>query len=112
MRHALRSLSFMAAISLLAAPAVAADAAAGHKIAQENCARCHTIEKGGAFKLRPPSFQSTAIYRTGEDIWQRILSPNPHSNMPDTQWVLTPGQIQDVVAYITSLDVPVTVPAQ
>jgi len=97
----------------LVGPAAAAgDAAKGYEIAQQVCARCHNVEKLGAFKLQPPSFQSIAIYRTAEDIWSRILSPNPHSNMPDVQWSLTPEQIQDLVAYITSLDVPVSVPAQ
>ena len=94
----------------LAGPAAAGDAAKGHELAQQMCSRCHNVEKGGAFKLRPPSFQSMAIYRTPDDIWARILSPNPHSNMPDVQWTLTPDQIQDLVAYISSLDVPVTIP--
>jgi mono/diheme cytochrome c family protein len=94
--------------ALTATPGFAGDAVKGHDIAAASCARCHVIEKGGAFKLMPPSFQSIAIYRTADDIWQRILSPNPHSSMPDTQWTLTPDQIQDLVAYITSLDVPVT----
>jgi mono/diheme cytochrome c family protein len=84
--------------------ATAADAAKGKAIAQEMCARCHNIESGGAFKQKPPTFQAIAIYRTADDIWSRILSPNPHSNMPDVQWSLTPDQVQDLVAYITSLD--------
>jgi mono/diheme cytochrome c family protein len=93
---------FLAA--LCSTPALPADSAKGHEIAAANCSRCHMIEKGGAFKQRPPTFQAIAIYRAADDIWQRILSPNPHSNMPDSQWTLTPEQIQDLVAYIVSLD--------
>ena len=95
-------------MAMTTAPSIAGDAAAGHVLAQQNCARCHAVEKGDAFKLRPPSFQSIAIFRTPEDIWSRIIAPNPHSNMPDTQWLLTPDQVQDLVAYIASLDVPIT----
>lgn len=106
-----------AVLALLSAPllalplsgiAVAGDPAAGYAIAKESCARCHDIEKGGAFKKRPPSFQSIAIYRTADDVWARVVAPSPHSGMPDTQWMLTREQVEDVAAYITSLDVPVT----
>jgi mono/diheme cytochrome c family protein len=98
---------------LLAGVARAADegdAGKGRLLAEEKCARCHNIEKGAAFKLQPPSFQSIAIYRTRQDIWGRIISPSPHSGMPDMMWALTPDQVQDAVAYITSLDTPVTLP--
>ncbi len=93
-----------------AAQAAEGDAAKGRLLAQEKCARCHNIEKGAAFKLQPPSFQAIAIYRTRQDIWGRIISPSPHSGMPDMMWALTPDQVQDAVAYITSLDTPVTLP--
>ena len=95
----------------LAFPAAAAgDTASGLKIAQENYARCHNVEKGAPFKQRPPSFQSIAIYRGADDIWARIIAPSPHSGMPEVQWMLTPQQVEDLVAYIVSLDTPVSVP--
>lgn len=93
-----------------AAKAEDGDAAQGRLLVQDKCARCHNIEKGAAFKLQPPSFQSIAIYRTRQDIWGRIISPSPHSGMPDMMWALTPDEVQDAVAYITSLDSPVTLP--
>jgi mono/diheme cytochrome c family protein len=102
-----------AVLSVIGAmPASAGDAANGQSIAEQRCARCHVIARGGAFKLKPPSFQAIAIYRTADDIWQRIIAPNPHSNMPEVQWTLTPDEVQDLIAYITSLDVPVSLPAQ
>jgi mono/diheme cytochrome c family protein len=105
MRHDLSAaLSAFIVLTIGATAPAAADAASGKAVAQEMCARCHNIEPGGAFKQRPPSFQAIAIYRTADDIWSRIISPNPHSNMPDVQWSLTPDQVQDLVAYITSLD--------
>ncbi|HRX37741.1 MAG TPA: cytochrome c [Aestuariivirga sp.] len=110
-----RLISVIAAPMLVLAagqPAMAGDAAKGHDLAKERCARCHAVEKGEGFKQRPPSFQSIAIYRREDDIWARILSPSPHSGMPEAQWSLTPEQVQDLVAYIVSLDTPVSLPAQ
>lgn len=104
------SLSLLLAVPVLAlclsAPSRASDPAEGYALAKENCMRCHNIEKGAGFKLKPPSFQAIAIYRTADDIWSRIIAPSPHSGMPDVQWMLTPDQVQDLVAYITSLDTP------
>ena len=52
-------------------------------------------------------FQSIAIYRTKPDIWSRIIAPSPHAAMPDMTWTLTADEVQDVLAYILSLDVAV-----
>ena len=83
------------------------DAVKGQAIAQAQCARCRDIAKGADFKKMPPSFQSIAIYRTKPDIWSRIISPSPHAAMPEMTWTLTADQVQDVLAYILSLDQPV-----
>lgn len=91
-----------------AARAEEGDPARGAAIAQQQCARCHDVAKGGAFKLMPPSFQSIAIYRQKPDIWSRIVAPSPHAAMPEMTWTLTADQVQDVLAYILSLDQPVT----
>ena len=114
MKHGAGLLAALSVVALFATGSAmaAGDAAKGHALAKEACARCHDVEKGGAFKMRPPSFQSIAIYRREDDIWARILSPSPHSGMPDTQWALSPDQVQDLVAYIVSLDTPVSLPAE
>ena len=93
-------------IAIVAAPqAWSADADKGYQVAKERCASCHNIEKGGAFKQRPSSFQAIATYRTMDDIWARIVAPSPHAGMPEVIWVISPDDVQDIVAYITSLDV-------
>lgn len=100
-------------VLILPVPAVHAaegDAARGQAIAQQQCARCHDVAKGGAFKKMPPSFQAIAIYRTKPDIWARIIAPSPHAAMPDMTWTLTADDVQDLLAYITSLDVPLQLP--
>lgn len=105
MRHELSIAILAFAAAVAAAPAAGAgDAANGRKLAAAKCARCHNIEPGGAFKQRPPTFQAIAIYRSEPDIWGRIISPSPHSGMPEVIWDFSPDEVQDLVAYIASLE--------
>lgn len=92
--------------SALAAPAAAqeGDAAQGRLLAEEHCARCHDIEDGGAMKTYPPSFDSIARFRPAEQIPGRIWFPALHSAMPPMTSVLLPGEVDDLTAYILSLD--------
>jgi mono/diheme cytochrome c family protein len=87
-----------------AAGARGGDASAGLTLAEEECARCHNISAGAPFKLRPPSFQAIAIYYTPEGVWSQMLATTSHPGMPDLLWRLDSEQIDDVLAYITSLD--------
>ncbi len=106
-RHFIAILALAAAVAATPA-AVAGDAANGKQLAAAKCSRCHNIEPGGAFKQHPPTFQAIAIYRREPDIWGRIISPSPHSGMPEVIWDLSPDEVQDLVAYITSLDTTVS----
>lgn len=93
---------------LVIAPAAglaSGDPMKGYELAKERCSRCHNIEKGGVFKQHPPSFQSIAVYRSEDDIWSRIIAPSPHSGMPDVIWEVSPEDVQNILAYIISLDV-------
>ena len=107
--HPIRAavLSIMIMLAPSGALAQEGDPSKGQAIAEAQCARCHEVAKGGAFKQMPPSFQSIAIYRTKPDIWSRIIAPSPHAAMPDMTWTLTADEVQDVMAYILSLDQPV-----
>jgi mono/diheme cytochrome c family protein len=80
----------------------AADAAAGRKLAEQWCAKCHNIEKGAPFKLHPPSFASISVYRPAGDIFGKIFAPQ--HDMPDIKWVLQAEEMEDLTAYITSLE--------
>jgi len=84
-------------------PVCAADAAAGRKLAEQWCAKCHNIDKGAPFKLNPPSFASIAVYRPSDVILGKIVTPSSHSGMPDTLWTLQREDFDNLVAYITSL---------
>ena len=83
--------------------ASAADAAAGRKLAEQWCAKCHNIDKGAPFKLNPPSFASIAVYRPPDIILGKIIAPAMHSGMPETLWTFQREDFENLVAYITSL---------
>ena len=89
---------------LTSAPAIAADVESGRKLAEETCARCHDVGPDGAFKQFPPSFAAIAVFRSPADIRARILYPPLHSNMPQMGIIWAPGVINNLVAYIVSLE--------
>jgi mono/diheme cytochrome c family protein len=102
---ALRVLAFVFACLVMAGSAVAeGDVKDGEKLARESCARCHNVEPKGPFKLHPPSFTAIAVYRSVEQIRGRILFPPLHANMPEIGYLLSPENVDHVVAYITSLE--------
>jgi mono/diheme cytochrome c family protein len=103
---ALRVLAFVVACLGLGISAAAADGDVkeGERIARESCSRCHNVEPKGPFKLHPPSFASIAVYRSVEQIRGRIIFPPLHASMPEIGYMLSPRNVDHVVAYITSLE--------
>lgn len=75
----------------------------GRAISEEYCVQCHHIEPDGPFKLQPPSFAAIARYRSKEQIKQRIIMPI-HERMPRYTHYMIGGNIDDMVAYIASLE--------
>lgn len=80
------------------------DAEAGRVLAEEHCAECHDIAPGGAFKQNPPSFTAVAVYLSADDITGRIWFPALHSRMPPMSMILNPEQVENLTAYIVSLE--------
>ena len=99
MRHTLT-----AALLLCAAPAFAQDPMNGAELAQEYCAGCHDIERGGPAKQHPPSFASIAGFRAEEQIAARILFPALHSTMPAWNQWFGRSEVGDITAFILSLE--------
>ena len=100
MRHIL-----CAALAAFATPALAdGDPIKGGELAGEFCARCHDIAAGAAAKQHPPSFASIAGYRPEEQIVARILFPGLHSAMPAWNQWFNREDVDDLVAYILSLE--------
>ncbi len=86
------------------APAHAEDATAGRQFAEQFCERCHNIEPGGPAKLYPPSFAAIAAFRAADDIRWKIIAPPLHTAMPQLGDFLAPVNVDDLVAYIVSLE--------
>ena len=82
---------------------LAGDVEMGRDIANEYCIACHDVSPTGAFKQEPPSFAAIAVYRSGEQIRARIINPI-HESMPDYKRYMIGGNIDDMVAYIQSLE--------
>ncbi|MDH3659881.1 MAG: cytochrome c [Alphaproteobacteria bacterium] len=80
------------------------DVATGEEIARESCIRCHNVEADGPFKEHPPSFAAIAVYRSEEQIYGRIMFPPLHSSMPQLGYMLSPDNVEHLVAYIQSLE--------
>ena len=102
MKQILRTTALIAV--LMPGAALAGDAAEGAEIAAENCAHCHDIAAGGAFKTYPPSFASIGTYRAEDQIRSRIWFPALHTPMPPGTYLLNNDMVDDLVAYIMSLD--------
>lgn len=98
-----RSMIFVAAV--LASPgasAFAADAERGETIAARWCSACHVVssdQKSASADV--PSFADIALRRTDRKKLANFLV-DPHPKMPDMH--LTRSEIDDIVAYIRSLD--------
>ncbi|MCI5112621.1 MAG: cytochrome c [Marivita sp.] len=93
------ALSCLSGIALADAP----NATMGRQIAEEYCSACHMIEPGGPFKQEPPSFAAIAVYRSPDQIRARIVQPI-HADMPRYSDYMIGGNIDDMVAYIASLE--------
>ena len=92
------------ALILAAIPALAADIENGATLAADYCARCHDISAEGAPKTMPPSFASIAAFRAEDQIHFRILFPQMHSPMPAWSSMLSTDEVDDLTAYIVSLE--------
>ena len=77
----------------------------GELAARKSCTICHNIEKNGPFKQNPPSFAAIAVYRSDNQIRNRIFYPDVHSGMSrQLGFALTVETVEDLVAYIRSLE--------
>ena len=97
-------LSTLVSLVLLADAAKAQDVQKGLALSKENCARCHDISAEGQNKTYPRSFASIAAFRDQGQIHSRIVFPQLHSQMPQMIYMLSSGAIDDLIAYIVSLD--------
>ncbi len=94
-------------LSLIAPAAVRAqdaigNAAAGRRLATGWCSNCHGGDPSAAEPLMPaPYFAEIANRRDTTGYKLRVFLRTPHTRMPN--YVLSPDEIDDLVAYIMSL---------
>lgn len=79
----------------------------GRSIVALNCARCHSIEKSGTspFPAAPPFRDLSTKYpleHLAEALAEGIMSGHPA--MPE--YIFSPNEIDAILAYLASLDVP------
>ncbi len=87
---------------LLASPAWAGDADAGHALARRWCAGCHAVDAAVArVQDSPPSFGDIASHPGQNQSRLYAWLQAPHPAMPDLQ--LSRQDIDNVVTYIESL---------
>jgi cytochrome c len=97
--------TFLLAVFVLApALAIADDASEGRKLAELNCARCHSIAVLGnsPFPAAPPFREVYKDFDESElqDAFMDGI-PTRHPAMPD--WDMTPDQARELAAFIMSL---------
>jgi len=88
-------------LSAAPAKALAPSSEAGAEISARWCAACHVVEPSGAGIDAAPSFLAIARTRNPEEL--KTFLAKPHAK-PMQGFVLSHSEIEDVTAYITSLD--------
>src|SRR5215470_9130606 len=92
-------------VLLIADQASAANVAQGRRLAQTNCARCHSIDKAGPSPLRiAPPFRTLHERYPVEDLEEPLAEGIMvgHATMPEFRF--DPGQVGDIIAYLKSLE--------
>ena len=78
----------------------------GAELAAEFCVQCHDVTATGPMKQHPPAFAAVARFRPEEQIRASIWFPalRGHLGMPQVRSVLSRDAVNDLTAYIVSLE--------
>jgi len=82
----------------------------GQTFAEEHCATCHAVGRGGSSPYAPaPPFRTLHLKYDVADLAEAfaegiIVSHNGPRQMP--QFMLSPAEIDDLIAYLKSLELP------
>lgn len=91
---------------LAATPGAAQDPAAGREIAMRLCARCHAVAPGMASPTaNAPPFASFGVEWPVSDLQEALAEGIlvGHSDPPMPEFVLTPEEISDLIAYLETI---------
>jgi mono/diheme cytochrome c family protein len=83
----------------------AADVEAGHALARQWCSSCHQVDATGPIRDFVPSFVALANRPDRDLAWVRTWLTDPHPPMVGIN--LSRAQIDEVIAYLRSLQLPV-----
>lgn len=87
---------------MASAPAAAGDANSGLGLARQWCVNCHIIDRSGGGSDAAPPFTAIAADPDKDSAYLQAWLATPHVQMPAMP--LSRRDIDDLVAYITSLD--------
>jgi mono/diheme cytochrome c family protein len=82
----------------------AASPEAGHRLAQQWCSSCHQVDATDTIRDFVPSFPSLANRPDRSLSWVRLWLMDPHPPMVGLN--LSRAQIDNVIAYLQSLQLP------
>jgi mono/diheme cytochrome c family protein len=104
MRHNILFALFYSLALCLAAPATAADADAGRKIAEAECSPCHAIGKEGASPLaQAPPFRTFVDKWPVEHLQEALAEGISVGHGPMPEFIFEPAQISDLIAYLVTV---------
>lgn len=83
------------------AQAAHGDVAEGGELVAERCSTCHSLHHATKASQQAPSLTSVARMHSTTSLSLHAFLLTPHPNMPN--YILTPKEVDDVVAYILSL---------
>ena len=95
---------FLAAAGPTAAQEMVGDKALGRELAESVCVECHAVapRERGESLVGAPAFQDVADEPSATEMSLRVFLRTPHMTMPN--FALTDDEIDNLVAYIRSLD--------
>jgi mono/diheme cytochrome c family protein len=97
----------LVSLTLLAFPALAQqpDVATGKRVAEQDCASCHAIERGAKSPVaHAPTFEAIASLPSTNELSLRVFLRTSHAGMPNV--MLRDDEIDPLLAYIVSLKPP------
>lgn len=96
-----RAIILGAAVGLLAAPALAADAEKGRAFVEEKCAACHAVGESGDSPLAAaPAFRTLGERYPPETLEEALAEGivTGHADMPEV--AVPPETIDDIIAWL------------
>jgi cytochrome c len=103
-KYAMRIITSLFVLLIAGSIAHANDIAAGQKLVEDNCSRCHAIGRTGESPLaRAPPFREVVTRYPPESLGEALVEGivTGHNEMPE--FVFESDQAMEIIAYLNSL---------